>query len=543
MNLFDYQFSKTQNIMENNNLEANVTLIRPPILQMINNLSTYGPVLPIGLAYIAAVIRDAGHSVDVIDSPGEAIYQYNEIESPVGKLHIFGLTVDQIIDRVDPETEIIGITHMFLHEWPIIKDISERIKAKYPEMIIIIGGENATAFHQQIFHDTDAVDYCILGEGENTVVNLIHCIKAGLSTNINGVISRIQSPELKPALSNRIRNIDTIPRPAWEYFQVENYFSVADHHGVHRGRTMPILASRGCPYKCSFCSNPQMWTQKYNTRDPKEVADEMKHYVEKYKIDNFNFCDLTAIVVREWIIEFCQILKKENLPITWQLPTGTRSEILDEEVLKLLYDTGCRNITYAPESGSDRMLKIIIKKVNLSKMLRSIRTACRQEIVTRVSIIIGHPKEKRSDIWKSLWFLIKCAFIGCNDAAVFIFSPYPGNADTNQLIKEGKVAVDNNYYYIAMTRTGGSTKTYNSVMGTSELIFMQFFMMSVFFTISYLTHPWRVIRVISSVFTGKEKTHMDAVIRTQVSKRFRPKHPKKSTPQPVEEAVELAHKS
>ena len=281
---------------------------------------------------------------------------------------------------------------------------------------------------------------------------------------------------------------------------------------------MPILATRGCPYQCTFCSSPQMWTTRYVTRKPREVVNEMKQYVQEHRVDNFNFCDLTAIIKKEWIIEFCNILKEENLNVTWQLPTGTRSEALDEDVLPLVYETGCRNITYAPESGSDRMLKVIKKKVQIPRMLDSLSTAHRAGLVTRVNIIIGHPEEKRSDTWKSLAFLIRCAWRGCQDAAVMIFAPYPGSEDTKKLLIQNRLKIGPDYYYLALARSGWSSRTYSPIMSTRELIIMQFFMLLVFYAVAYLTRPWRFVEVVKSLMTGKEQTQLDQLLRTKFKK-------------------------
>src|SRR5262245_56949164 len=107
---------------------ARITLIRPPILQIPVSFSSYGAMPPIGLAYIAAALRDAGHHVTVIDSPGESIERFINVPSPVGMLQLNGLTAEEIVDRIDLQTEIVGISHMFLHEWPTIREIAERVK-------------------------------------------------------------------------------------------------------------------------------------------------------------------------------------------------------------------------------------------------------------------------------------------------------------------------------------------------------------------------------------------------------------------------------
>lgn len=506
-------------IMKSAAAEPKVALVRPPVLQMKKSLSSYGAILPIGLAYVAAVLRQEGYPLQVIDAPGEAIDRFTTIDSPIGELSMNGLTPRQIVERLDADVKVLGITHMFLHEWPMVREIAELAKAKIPGLFVVVGGENATAYHAWMFEETDAVDCCILGEGEATMLDVLERVKGGESpAGLVGVAARGGSGEV--ALSARRTVLDEIPRPAWDLFPVEAYMVGADNHGVNRGRSMPMLATRGCPYQCTFCSSPSMWTTKYVTRTPREVVDEIKDYVATYGINNVNFCDLTAIIKKEWILEFCGILDAEQVPITWQLPTGTRTEALDEEVLAMLYKTGCRNITYAPESGSARMLQILKKKVLLPRMLDCLRAARRQKIVTRVNIIIGHPKEEWSDTRQSLKFLVKAALAGCQDAAVMIFAPYPGSADFKELLEQGKVSMGEDYHYLALARSGLSSKTYNERMTTKQLILLQYGLLLAFYATAYITRPWRFLGVIRSLFTGKESTQLDQLLRTKM-KQFR----------------------
>ena len=150
---------------------------------------------------------------------------------------------------------------------------------------------------------------------------------------------------------------------------LRNYLDRGFGHGVGHGRNMPMLASRGCPYKCTFCSNPQMWGNLWNVRSAADVVAEMKHYKTKYDVDSFSFYDLTAIVRRSWILEFTELLIKEDLRVTWLLPSGTRSEAMDAEVVRNLKRSGCLTLNFAPESGSPRMLERIKKQIDLEKML------------------------------------------------------------------------------------------------------------------------------------------------------------------------------
>jgi radical SAM superfamily enzyme YgiQ (UPF0313 family) len=266
-----------------------------------------------------------------------------------------------------------------------------------------------------------------------------------------------------------------------------------------------------------------MWTTRYLVRTPRNVVDEMKTYLDRYQMNNVNFCDLTAIIQREWTVEFCNILIKEKLGVSWQLPSGTRSEVLDAEVLSLMYQAGCRNITYAPESGSERMLHVIKKKVKLPKMLASLKAAEQVGLRTRVSIIIGHPEERRYDTWQSLKLLVKTALIGCHDASVMVFAPYPGSADFKNLVDAGKLTISENYYYVALSRGGRSSSTYNPEMSKGELFFIQLGMLLAFYSLAYLLRPWRVINLVRGLVTGREENIVHQTIRTKI-KQFRNLH-------------------
>lgn len=495
---------------------ARVTLVRPPVLQLPSSLSYYGAMLPIGLAYVAAVLREAGNEVTVIDAPGEALDRFETLDSPVGKLQMNGLTPSEIVERIDPSTEILGITHMFLHEWPVIKEIAELARDRFPDLTIVLGGENATAFWKTVFEETDAVDYCVLGEGEATMLELVARLKAGAEiSGLSGVVCRSGDEVNSTGLSKRLTAVDEIPRPAWDLLPVERYMQASDKFGVHRGRSIPMLASRGCPYKCTFCSSPQMWTQRYITRDPSDVVDEIRTYIQRYGIQNVNFVDLTAIISKKWILEFCRLLEEADLGITWQLPVGTRSEALDAEVLPMLFKTGCRNICYAPESGSVRMLDLMKKRVKLPNLFQSLRASVRSGLVTNMNIIVGHPAERRADLWKSYWFLIKSAIAGCQSSSVMIYAPYPGSADFEDLLEQGKVAIDTDYYYLALARTGMHSKTYCANMGVRELILMRNVMLVSFFALAYGLRPLRIVRALLSLVTGREETLLDQFLRTK----------------------------
>jgi radical SAM superfamily enzyme YgiQ (UPF0313 family) len=366
-----------------------------------------------------------------------------------------------------------------------------------------------------MFEQSAAIDYVVLGEGEGTIVELAARIAEGVSAEgMTGVV--VREPSREPAsggLPTRMRALAEVPRPAWDLFPLDQYFR-HPYFGVDRGRSMPLLATRGCPYKCSFCSSPQMWTTRYVVRDPDDVVDEIADYVEHHGVQNINFCDLTAITKRRWTLDFCDALDRRGLDITWQIPVGTRAEALDEEVLRRLYETGCRNIVYAPESGSERMLKIFDKKVKLPHILASLRIAHRVGLKTHVNIIIGHPEERWKDLAMSLWFLLKAAVAGCDDCAPIMFCPYPGSADFERLVADGRLVVDEGTCFIGLSRSSSAARSFNPRMSGRQLRVIQMLLLAAFYGTAVLRRPIRVVEFLRSQVTGREATYLDQMVRS-----------------------------
>ena len=174
------------------NRMARTVLINPPTVLYMDSLSFTNSIPPLGLAYLAAATRKAGHGVSVIDAPGEAIEDFRPIHGGgVDGMYLHGLTPDEIVNRVDPDADVIGITHMFLHSWPALRDLTRRLRAAHPEKLIVMGGETPTAIWDHMMKDAPQIDVCVLGEGEATFPELLDALDRGKSfENIPGIATR-----------------------------------------------------------------------------------------------------------------------------------------------------------------------------------------------------------------------------------------------------------------------------------------------------------------------------------------------------------------
>ena len=479
---------------------------------------------PLGLGYLASVLRHAGYQVGIIDAQGEDIF--NIRRSACGRYNLQGLDTQGLIERIDPDTRVLGVSFMFSQEWLPQRDFVKKVRAAFPDLIIVAGGEHPTAFPEYTMRDCPAIDYVVAGEGEITFLDLVHRIFSGGDVRATPGVSHLndRGEFVTNGYSDRITHIDELPRPAWDLCKVENYFQPNWAMGIGMGRHMPILATRGCPYQCTFCSNPVMWTTRYKMRDPIDVADEMEYLVKTYNATSIDFFDLTAIVKKDWTLAFCNDLKRRQLNITWQLPSGTRSEALDHETLTALYETGCRLITYAPESGSEETLKAIKKKLSLPRITESIRAAKKIGHTVKINLVVGFPDDRYVDIYKTFMFGLKMAIIGADDCNLAIFSPYPGSELYERLRRENKISPPNDDYFVSLLVYFDLMKShsYSNHVGPRILVLVRFLLLSLFYAFAYLLHPSRIVRVVKNLFADKfrpstvlEQRLFDIVVRNR----------------------------
>ncbi|HBH01299.1 MAG: radical SAM protein [Candidatus Rokubacteria bacterium RBG_16_73_20] len=484
-----------------------VTLVRGPIVstaRSVNNEAT--PC--IGLAYVSAYARAHGYAPTIVDAIGEGLNCYWAVPAHRGYV-CQGLTVEEILARIPRDTDVIGFSAMFSGEWPVQRELIAATRREFPKAVIVAGGEHITALPEYSLHDCPALDVCVRGEGEHTFLELLECLSEGRDLGtVNGIAyldgdGRFRANDHMP----RIRELARIPWPDWPEGYLEKFWAAGKSYGIASERDMPLLVSRGCPYQCTFCSSPQMWTTLYRLRDADDVIAEIEHYRTRYAITSLQLYDLTAITKKSWTVEFANKLTARGIDLKWSLPSGTRSEALDHETLGLLKRTGCSYLVYAPESGSPNTLQMIKKKIQLPRITASILEAKRQGIVVRTNLIIGFPHETRRDVFQTIRYGLMLAARGADEVSINILSPYPGSELTRGLIEAGKVRLGDRYFLQLTSLNSDYTRinplTLNPVMGPRELALYRIGFMLLNYLIGYVLYPARIWRTIRNVFMSR----------------------------------------
>lgn len=497
-----------------------VTLIHPPVYINENGLTALRPSLPLGLAYIAAVLRDDGHEIGVVDALGSAPEQM----VPDGDIWRLGLTPDEIVARIPADTGAIGITSMWSYSWPIVRELIHAVKRAFPAVPVVCGGEHFTAVPELSMRQAP-IDYLVLGEGEETAIALFRALELGLDvTVIPGVVHR--DPAAEGAIRSnprrdRIRNVDELPWPAWEYFDVEAYSSNRLVSGIYYGKTVPVLATRGCPYQCTYCSSPNMWTTRWFARTPADVIDEIEHYHREYGATNFPFQDLTAILKRDWVVDFCREVERRDLRITWQLPAGTRSEIIDEEVARLLVRSGCRSLNFAPESGSERTRKHMKKMLTDEKLFRAVHASVKAGLNVGAFFVLAYPTDEAEDMKATVRLAARLGRAGIDDVSAGFFFPLPSTEITRQLEQEGKITYDDAFLKLPIyvhNKFLGEDRKFCDAFTARQLTVWKYKVVAAFYLNSFLFRPGRVFRILWNFVRGRETSKMESFLQETLRK-------------------------
>lgn len=502
-----------------------VLLIRPPMTLVVGD---YRPQAcpPMGLAYVAAAARAGGHQVQVIDAVGLGMEVFGKLPGQP-RLQLQGLPPEEVLARVPRDVDVIGFSGMFSVEWPVTRDLIEAVSRRVPRAHLICGGEHAVACTEYCMQDCPALDFILLGEGEEALPRLLEALERGEDPGqVPGLVSRRDGGLRRGPPAVRVTEVDRLPLPAWDLFPLRNYIEVREMMGPDLAPAMPVITSRGCPNRCTFCSKVDMWGPRWVARDANLVVDEMEHWHRQEGVTNFYFYDLSPLMRRDWVLDFSRRLNESEVSFTWQLPVGALIKVLDEEVMGLIQRAGCTHLVVAPESGSQPLLKRIQKKVDKPAMARAVGVAHRAGLKTKASFLIGLPDETLGDALRSWMFALRMGLEGLDDMTITRFSPHPGSALFKRLLQEGRISLDDDFFLrLAALHSGES---FSQHLPGWSLSLLSTGGMLAFFSVSFTLRPWRVLALVHELATGRPTTRLPAALlrigkRVARSSRYRAK--------------------
>lgn len=376
---------------------ADILLINPRMYNnnMNENIVRYPP---LGLLYLASYLKKSGYLVKILD------------------LSILTNWNQKILEEAkNSEYKIIGISGTTpTHE--SIKKISMIFRKNHKERLIVSGGPHTSFVYEEILNTSD-VDIVIKGEGELALKKIADFwIKGeGALKDIAG-ITYLDEIGHAHAIhgDNLITDLDKIPFPDWSLINF-NYYSK---------KYFPVITSRGCPAKCIFCAAGAMANGKYRRRSNENIISELKILYYKYGINSYMFADNTFTACKREVIELCEKMRGLQFPIEWYCES--RLDVLNQELVKQMVDSGCRGIQIGVETANENIQKIIRKKINIENIVEKISRVMQCGIESFFcTFVLGLPGETISSLEENFMLISQLRQLGVN-IEVTLATPFPG---------------------------------------------------------------------------------------------------------------------
>jgi radical SAM superfamily enzyme YgiQ (UPF0313 family) len=301
---------------------------------------------------------------------------------------------------------------------------------------IVVGGPHVSATKAHVLEHT-AADFAVKGEGELTLLELCHALNEGDSdySNIQGLLWRTDNRIVENEDRPLINELDELPFPAYELFELKKYLCYID-------KQMPIITSRGCPYRCVFCAVILSFGRKFRARSPENIISEIKYWYNK-GWNNFEFQDDNFTFDKDRTTRICQLIIDNSIKIKWSLSTGIRADKVDEELLKKMKEAGCTRVSFGIESANNEVLKNIKKSIKIEVIEAAIKMVKKVGIDSVGCFIIGLPGESYQSFLKSLEFAQKMPLSQVN---FYNLMPFPGTELIDWIEKNGTFLIPQEEY-------------------------------------------------------------------------------------------------
>ena len=423
-----------------------ILLINPPHIQ-IRGLYARVVFDPLGLAYVAGALLEAGYPVEILDTIGEGFDQLSQHDD---NRDVVGLAFDAIRDRIaQANPRIVGIGIPFTIRAESAYRIAGIVKAITPTITTVVGGIHVTG-HAEECLSQPSVDIICMGEGERIIVEVADALSQGGRDADLALIGGIgyRNADGQPQINRReqvVMNLDELPNPARHLLPYDRYFSAQKVFATGRygQRFATVSTSRGCPYTCNFCTINILFGRKWRVRSAECVVDEIQYLVREFGVEFIHFEDDNLTLDKQRTRRIGELLIERRVKVVWDTPNGTMAHTLcDDSLLRVLKQSGCKLLCFAPESGDQWAVKNVLKKnIDLEKTKIAVALCKRIGIRTEAFFVIGSVGETKAHIQNTLNYARDLRRRGLAKCHFHIATPFEGT-DLYEDAKKGGFLVE-----------------------------------------------------------------------------------------------------
>ena len=336
---------------------------------------------PVGILTLAAVLEQHGRDPDIFDLN---VLYYDYLKSPAyddPDIDFCGFATERLLaSRFDA----IGFGTI-CSTYPLTLRIAERVRRARPHVPIIFGGPQASAVDIATLQRFPQVDFVLRYEAEDSLPELLNTLEAGRPVeSVAGLTYRQRREVVRTPSSPVIGDLDRLPIPAYHRYPY-----------LKQARFIPLELGRGCPYACTFCSTNDFFRRNFRLKTPRLIVDQMIELKRQYNVGLFDLIHDMFTVNRKKVVEFCETLIACEEKFTWNC--SARTDRVDEELLDLMAEAGCRGIFYGIETGSQTLQVTVKKRLILTDAMKKVQAASDRGLQTAVSLITGFPTETEAD--------------------------------------------------------------------------------------------------------------------------------------------------
>ncbi|HZL09693.1 MAG TPA: radical SAM protein [Prolixibacteraceae bacterium] len=392
----------------------------------------------LGIFQIASFLRENNYEVSILDALQEGI---DKSEKYNKNYYRVGLSDEEIIEKISPDIDLIGISIPFSHLAKSAHNLIDKIKTKYSDIPIVIGGVYPSS--QPELAVKSRADYIVLGEGEEPMLDLVNFLSKKTEELPHSIIQK--ESDLIHAKNHFTKDINRFPLPARDLVDFNKYLDRSPRN-VRGWKSASIITSKGCPFDCEFCAVHSVCGYKWRPFTTQIVLDEINYLVDNYQVNNIEIEDdnftINQTRVEEILHGIIEINKNKQF-LSWQALNGLRIDTLNEDLIRLFKESNCRHLNIALEHGDQDMLNIIQKKLNLEKVVEIVGLLKKYEIDSHVFTIYGYPGETKERFENALNFYSKLKKIAPNVIfKFFIAQPYPNTKLFKRCVQEGYLPQD-----------------------------------------------------------------------------------------------------